>query len=326
MANDLLEMSKKLGAPKAIVPGEDLYRDVANITGEEKRAESLKKLLKSEWPTLTESGKIFTGGIVFSGIEMVYSKEHRAWRSVGPLPLASIGKTNINAEVIGALEVTKKRNGEKVNLYIEMNEDAYYFLNFNKNILSAKSHNEEFNTEIADKSSSNYKEGEYHIEVGNAATRNRFAEEFKEKYLGGKSFEKPAFENPDADLGVVKKEEIVDEEFEGVDFGEEELNEELNNDLDEIDDLGVEDNYYDEEEEVEKAEEDELSEEDLEYLNNSKKDDPFLGGTESEKEEGQEVKSGKKSKKKKEKKKKEKKKKKGKKEKEEEEIPDAIDF
>jgi hypothetical protein len=86
----------------------------------------------------------------FTQLNMTYKPEFRAFRSSGDLSLGNIYKNQINRSLKGTVEVVKKRGGDVLNIYLELDGANWYFFSYQRGILQAISSNDAFNKYIRD--------------------------------------------------------------------------------------------------------------------------------------------------------------------------------
>jgi hypothetical protein len=68
--------------------------------------------------------------------------------SKGLIGVSSIGKDPINRYAYGNLELIRRRSGDIITLYLEVNPLQYYFFDYRNGIMQAYSSDNEFNNRI----------------------------------------------------------------------------------------------------------------------------------------------------------------------------------
>ena len=96
---------------------------------------------QSNVPELTHS-------LFFTGVKLVWDQESRSYKSVGKISLGSINGEQINKQVDGYMEFTKRRNGDLVDIYLELDRRNWYYFGYTRGVMSVLSSNREFNTAI----------------------------------------------------------------------------------------------------------------------------------------------------------------------------------
>ncbi|MBN8697008.1 MAG: hypothetical protein J0L87_10795 [Bacteroidetes bacterium] len=84
--------------------------------------------------------------LVLSDLKMKWNKDTRSYTSNGKIGIANIDKTQINKYVDGRVEIVKKRGGDILNIYLEMDSGNWYYFNYTRGTMLAVSSNEAFNT------------------------------------------------------------------------------------------------------------------------------------------------------------------------------------
>ncbi len=81
---------------------------------------------------------------LFSDIKLVWNKESRSYRSHGPIGIAAIGGTPVNRSFTGYLEITKRRSGDFADLYIEFDENTWYYFGYTRGTMQTYSSDTEY--------------------------------------------------------------------------------------------------------------------------------------------------------------------------------------
>jgi hypothetical protein len=85
--------------------------------------------------------------ILFSDLKLTWNTKSKSYRSVGPIGVGSILKNQLNKILKGNVEMVRKRGGDILNIYLEM-DNTWYFFNYQRGVLQAISSNAKFNDEI----------------------------------------------------------------------------------------------------------------------------------------------------------------------------------
>jgi hypothetical protein len=86
--------------------------------------------------------------IFFTDVKFKWYEDLRSYRSMGKVGIGNIYKNQINRKFDGHIEIIKKRGGDIFNMYIDLGGGAWYFFNYQKNIMQVISSNEDFNNII----------------------------------------------------------------------------------------------------------------------------------------------------------------------------------
>ncbi len=89
-----------------------------------------------------------THTLFFTRVKLVWSQESRSYRSEGKISLGSINREQINKQLDGYIEFTKRRNGDLVDIYLELNPRSWYYFGYMRGVMSVLSSNREFNLAI----------------------------------------------------------------------------------------------------------------------------------------------------------------------------------
>jgi hypothetical protein len=88
--------------------------------------------------------------IFINDLKMKWNKETRSYTSVGKIGIGNVNKTQINKFVTGNVEIIKKRGGDILNIYLELDGNNWYYFNYTRGAMLAVSSDEKFNTYIKD--------------------------------------------------------------------------------------------------------------------------------------------------------------------------------
>ncbi len=99
--------------------------------------------------------------LFLSDVQMKWNKDTRSYISSGQIGVGNINKIQINKYVNGRIELIKKRGGDILNIYLELDEKNWYFFNYTRGTMLAVSSNDSFNNSFKDlKSDKRQKAGE----------------------------------------------------------------------------------------------------------------------------------------------------------------------
>lgn len=84
--------------------------------------------------------------LFINDIKMKWNKETRSYTSIGQIGIGNINKNQINKFVDGSIEIVKKRGGDILNIYLELDPTNWYYFNYTRGTMLAVSSNEAFNT------------------------------------------------------------------------------------------------------------------------------------------------------------------------------------
>ena len=88
--------------------------------------------------------------ILLTDVKMKWNSATKSFISDGPIGVGSVLKNQINKFVGGRVELTKKRSGDILTVYLELDGNNWYFFNYQTSLMQAISTDEKFNTIIKD--------------------------------------------------------------------------------------------------------------------------------------------------------------------------------
>jgi hypothetical protein len=83
--------------------------------------------------------------LFLTDVKMKWNKDTRSYTSTGKIGIGNIDKTQINKYVDGRIELVKKRGGDILNIYLELDGNNWYYFNYTRGLMLAVSSNEAFN-------------------------------------------------------------------------------------------------------------------------------------------------------------------------------------
>lgn len=86
--------------------------------------------------------------LVFSDVKFKWNEDLNAFKSFGPLGITNANKQTINKYVNGGIMITKKRSGDIINIYLEMDAKNWYYFSYRRGLMKVISSNEDFNTQL----------------------------------------------------------------------------------------------------------------------------------------------------------------------------------
>ena len=86
--------------------------------------------------------------MLFSDLKFTWNPVTRSFISTGPLGVAKIGKRQINKYVEGYVEIVRRNTGDAINIFLRVENSAWYYFNYMSGIMQAISSNQQFNEAI----------------------------------------------------------------------------------------------------------------------------------------------------------------------------------
>lgn len=81
-------------------------------------------------------------------VKMKWSSATASYLSVGKIGIGNLYKNQVNKFVDGKLELVKKKGGDIINIYLELDGSNWYFFSYTRGLMQAISSSEVFNTAI----------------------------------------------------------------------------------------------------------------------------------------------------------------------------------
>jgi hypothetical protein len=111
----------------------------------------------------------------FTDVTMVWNTPLKTFSSTGELGLRSIDKNLIERRIKGKIEITQKRGGADLVIYLQQPQGSWYFFKYQKGVMAVISSDILFNEIIKANIDKVSKEKEdYKIRQANISDRNKF--------------------------------------------------------------------------------------------------------------------------------------------------------
>lgn len=130
--------------------------------------------------------KLLDKTFMFNDVKMKWDSDTRSFKSFGRIGLSNIQDKQINKYVKGNIELVKKRSGDVLTIYLEIDKNNWYFFTYTRGTMQAISSNADFNTAITetkpDKRKSKAEKGEepYQYMYSTARKKRDFLRKFEE--------------------------------------------------------------------------------------------------------------------------------------------------
>ena len=127
MANDLLEVIERIGAPAANdISKADLLYKLSNYLIEES-ARFYEEASLKKYVSLVSIDQSLETPLFVSGVKMKWDKNQKAWYNTTKLGISNIYINDINAKLDGFLEIKKDETGaDAINLFIQGAPGIWY--------------------------------------------------------------------------------------------------------------------------------------------------------------------------------------------------------
>ena len=126
--------------------------------------------------------------LVFSDVKFKWNEESNTYKSFGKLGITNINKEEVNKYVNGGIMITKKRSGYIVDIYLEIDNNNWYYFTYRRGLMKAVSSNAEFNATLQelkkDKRKYNHQKGEepFTFMYGSENERRSFKRDFESEF------------------------------------------------------------------------------------------------------------------------------------------------
>jgi len=181
-------MAKSINGAAGLEPvnySDPAFRDAfKDLLGRAKGEELLKQIsLIGKWRKIPDE---LLHTIVFTNVNFKWNPETGSYQSTGKIGISNIMGESINRKVNGFMEITHRRGGDALTLYIEIDRQNYFFLTYTRGVMQcvAGPGLEKFNTLIRSTKESNSKqktapgEAEYQYYIGTYAQVSEFLRRF----------------------------------------------------------------------------------------------------------------------------------------------------
>jgi hypothetical protein len=116
---------------------------------------------------------------------MQWDNKNKAYVSDGAIGIGFIRRDQVNKYVQGKIALSKKRTGDILDIYLEVDKNNWYYFRYTKGLLTAVSGDPNFNKIIqelkADKREQKGERGQtpYQFSIGSEQQKNLFQRKFK---------------------------------------------------------------------------------------------------------------------------------------------------
>ncbi len=148
----LKKMAKKMEEGSSLDPvklDRPIYeKGLREVLGKQEADKLIAQVnLYGEFKKLPESLK---KSIVFNEVRLKWDDDSKSYKSFGKLGISNIENKQINKYVEGKIELVKKRSGDVLTIYLQIDKNNWYFFTYTRGIMQAISSDSEFNTAITD--------------------------------------------------------------------------------------------------------------------------------------------------------------------------------
>jgi len=125
----------------------DYQKNLRQLMGKDAADKLISQL--TLYGTMKKIPKELESSMTISQLTLKWNKSTNSYVSIGQIGLGTIGKTILTKLVDGKVEFKKKRGGDEMNIYLELDPMHWYYFNYSNGLMQAVSTNEDFNTAIS---------------------------------------------------------------------------------------------------------------------------------------------------------------------------------
>ncbi len=142
-AMELIAQQADSAIARPVDPSGYFYkRGLKEMVGEEKA-----ETLTGQFPAQGRQSRLpeeLNKTFVLSDINMKWNRESRSYRSHGKIGIAYIQGAPVNKYFNGYLEITKRRSGDYLDFYIELDDQNWYYFGYTRGVMQTFSSNSEY--------------------------------------------------------------------------------------------------------------------------------------------------------------------------------------
>lgn len=124
--------------------------------------------------------------LYLAGVNLEWDDAAEAYKSVGRIGIANIEDKSVFKSVEGKVMITKKRSGDRLEIYFQLDERKWYYFNYSRGIMEAYSSNKEFNNSITETKDDkrvlkgSKETGDYEYIIASRRKKDEFLERFED--------------------------------------------------------------------------------------------------------------------------------------------------
>ena len=177
MASDFTNM----GSLKPVdVSKPDVTKNMRELIGKDQADKLISQL--TLYGTAKKIPKELESQLFFTQLNMKWNKQTRSYVSEGKIGVGSIGKTFVNKMCDGKVEIKKKRGGDEITIYLELDPQHWYFFDYVNGYMQVMSSNNDFIAAInalkPDKREEKTDKGKYTFGISTSNKKTIFLRKF----------------------------------------------------------------------------------------------------------------------------------------------------
>ena len=182
MSANIIEHATQNNLPPANDFTDLLRIKLLNVIGQKAFDNFDKQLANGSSKSFTNISKL-VGYMVLSEVNLIWSAEHAAFRSKGPIGISHILKKDVNAMIEGFVEIKRNANGDAFRILLTPNADKWYYISYDNYRLALCSNDDEFTKLMLAKSKGEAK-SRFSCVAADPNEKSTFNKEFNLHYLG----------------------------------------------------------------------------------------------------------------------------------------------
>lgn len=121
---------------------ESLRKRLSLLLGRDQTTRILEEL--SMFGTYSNLPQEMSFSLLFNEVKLKWNPATNSYRSSGKIGIGIIQNTPVNIMVDGFIEIQKKRSGDMIDIYLEIDPDTYYYFGYTRGVMQSISSNTEF--------------------------------------------------------------------------------------------------------------------------------------------------------------------------------------
>lgn len=182
MAGDMKTVGENLGVKIAHDDRADLIYKVAEFIGNEPTKE-WDNSYQNVPASLVSTSPELVRDLVISNVNLKWSKQNKAFYSVGKIGVSNAGNTDLNMEMDGFVEIRKTPEGEVVNILLQITDGTWYYFTYDGFSLGTSSSSKGYNGSILGGKGKS-KGGSFKLYDNTIEEVITWAQNFRKLYLG----------------------------------------------------------------------------------------------------------------------------------------------
>jgi hypothetical protein len=185
MGQNLKQMGEQLGVPRAHQDRSDMIYRVAEFIGNDATTawDRSYETVPVPLAAATETGELIKD-LVISKVHLKWSKQSKAFYSVGKIGVSNVSNIDLNMELDGFVEIRKTPEGDIITVLLEMTDGTWYHFTYDGFSFGSFSSNEMYNATVMNSNNGKTKIGAFKVFMTTIEEITRWGADFKKLYYG----------------------------------------------------------------------------------------------------------------------------------------------